>query len=514
MMTIASIDSVGTPDTGNILAATPILCPSQGIAPGDADMPPTSGQTLPSDTPALSGLEELVADNEALGKALQSLVDAFDTPRPVEVDAESVPVDEKKVPADAKMAPADVKMAPADVKAVPADVKTVSADVKAAPADVKAAPADVKVVPADVKFVPAEVAFAVEGTPIPADVPGLPEKAVVAPFVAAKPEEAVVKNLLPGLPPEEKIVVVEKSVVREAKPVTANPERDAAVVAQSIGPQVAVEKPTVVDGKVLVEGVPASAPMHADARPVAAVTPVAVAPQDLAADAPIADAPIAGAPVSDAPVVETPVAEAPVVIARPTVAEEAPVVADKVVVADKAIVQEGPSAEEPAEDGAFVLQAAPMATVPVADVVTAAPVAGVESVAPVVPVAPLDVNEMFLAAADAVASAIEVSPALMRGEAGDIRVQLRPDVLAGSEVVISVDGKSMEVRFVPTMTQVADTIVSNQASLQQQLAARIPGFEVSVAVEQTVATNVAAHAGSTRAAFAAVNRQRKTDGRA
>jgi len=170
--------------------------------------------------------------------------------------------------------------------------------------------------------------------------------------------------------------------------------------------------------------------------------------------------------------------------------------------------------EKSAEDKAVILQAAPVVSAPAGDSVVPVREAAVDAVAAVSAVGSVDVSAMFLAAAEEVAAAVTVSPTLMRGEAGEIRVQLRPDVLEGAEVVVAVDGKKMDVTFVPAVTHVADTVAANQSLVQQQLAARISGFEISVAVAQTVATNVAVNVGSERAAHLAVNRARRTNGRA
>jgi len=183
-------------------------------------------------------------------------------------------------------------------------------------------------------------------------------------------------------------------------------------------------------------------------------------------------------------------------------------------VADASGVSKVPKTEERSDGETVVLQAAPMASAPVVDGISAAPVAGSESVAAVASVPPPDANGMFLAAAEAVAAAVTVSPELMRGEAGEIRVQLRTDVLEGSEVVVAVDGRKMDVTFVPAATHVADAILANQTLLQRQLVERISGFEVTVGMVQTVATNVAASVGSVASVRTALNNARRTNGRA
>jgi len=346
-----SIEAVGSqkPDIG--LAATQPPCRPQGVASENPDGLQGSGRTPASVCRPLSGLEELVADNEALGRALQSLVDALDGSPSVVVDA-----------------------------------------------------------------------------------PVVVKKAAVGTLVGAKPEDAVVENLLPEARPV-KVAVVEKTVV-------------------------AVAEPSVVTASV-----------------VASTGEVAVGMKPAGAD------------------VRTETSE------KPTAA------------VDASVVSMAPKTEERSEDGTVVLQAAPMVSAPVADGVAAAPVAVAESVAAVASVSPLDLNDMFLAAAEAVAAAVTVSPELMRGEAGEIRVQLRPDVLEGSEVIVAVDDRKMEVTFVPAATHVADAILANQPILQRQLVERIAGFEVSVGVIQAVATNVASSVGSAASVRTALNDMRRSNGR-
>lgn len=177
--------------------------------------------------------------------------------------------------------------------------------------------------------------------------------------------------------------------------------------------------------------------------------------------------------------------------------------------ADARPAREESPAELPAAPAAL-----PTVTV-VADATPTSPVAATSAADPVSAVAPVTaagLSEAFVAAAEAVASAVTVSPELRRGEAGEIRVQLRPDVLSGSEVVVSVDGRKMEVTFVPSVTAVADAVLANRGSLEAQLTARIPQFELSVSVLASVAANVASADG--RPVKAVSGRDRRNDERA
>lgn len=94
-------------------------------------------------------------------------------------------------------------------------------------------------------------------------------------------------------------------------------------------------------------------------------------------------------------------------------------------------------------------------------------------------------TELLTAIAGEVADAILVSPGLLRGQ-GEIRIQLRPDVLAGTEVRLEVTGRTLSVEFQPAVQDVAVLINQNLPQLQQQLATRIHAFDISVSVRSDV----------------------------
>ena len=98
---------------------------------------------------------------------------------------------------------------------------------------------------------------------------------------------------------------------------------------------------------------------------------------------------------------------------------------------------------------------------------------------------PVDVpkTETFLAAANAVADVLLVTPGLLRGE-GEIRVHLRPDVLEGSDVRISVVGRQLGIEFIPQTADVAVLIERNRPQLEQHLATRFQAFQLSVGVRR------------------------------
>ena len=93
----------------------------------------------------------------------------------------------------------------------------------------------------------------------------------------------------------------------------------------------------------------------------------------------------------------------------------------------------------------------------------------------------MSASEVLIQAAEAVADTILVSPGLLRGE-GEIRVQLRPDVLDGTEIRIGVSGRQLDVAFMPSTADMSALIEQCRPQLEQHLAARIHRFSVSVSV--------------------------------
>ncbi|MCQ2388874.1 MAG: hypothetical protein MJ138_04110, partial [Kiritimatiellae bacterium] len=232
---------------------------------------------------------------------------------------------------------------------------------------------------------------------------------------------------------------------------------------------------------------------------VAAETPVAampVAAPVVATETPVAGTPVAApAVVAETPVVaaETPVAGMPV--AAPVVAAETPVAAMPVAAPAVATSDAAPAVRGRQKD-----------VVPNADALVAAGIAPtVVDAAPVAPAAApeiaaveaasartvlmadgaaktVSVVEVLVAAAEAVADAILVTPGLLRGE-GEVRIQLRPDVLEGTEVRIAVQGRTLDVAFVPQTHDMSVLIEQCRPQLEQHLAGRIHAFQVAVAVK-------------------------------
>ncbi len=128
----------------------------------------------------------------------------------------------------------------------------------------------------------------------------------------------------------------------------------------------------------------------------------------------------------------------------------------------------------------------------------APPVAGVapveapvQTVAEVAPVAAQSARvvpqlmDVFVEAATAVADTLMVSPGLLRGE-GAILVQLKPDVLEGSQIRIAVTGQVLDVAFQPATPVLAELLSTHLPELQQQLAVSLPTYHFNVKVAGAV----------------------------
>ena len=165
---------------------------------------------------------------------------------------------------------------------------------------------------------------------------------------------------------------------------------------------------------------------------------------------------------------------------------EVPVVAAPV--AETATVRKemAPASELP--DAGMVMQATPIMPQPQVDVSVrpvAAPAAidGVSAAVAAQRTAPTP-SEVLVAAAEAVADTIMVTPGLLTGE-GQIRVQLRPDVLDGTEIQINVTGRAIAVDFLPQTADMATLIQRCLPQLEQHLASRIHSFKIVATVGAT-----------------------------
>ncbi len=119
---------------------------------------------------------------------------------------------------------------------------------------------------------------------------------------------------------------------------------------------------------------------------------------------------------------------------------------------------------------------------------TAAPVTAVEAVVaaftPSVTRA-VEPAQVLVEAARAVADTLLVTPGLLRGE-GEIRIQLRPDVLDGTEIHIAVAGRQLTVAFTPPTPDLVALIEQSRPQLTAHLAERIHSFQIAVDVRRRV----------------------------
>jgi len=204
-----------------------------------------------------------------------------------------------------------------------------------------------------------------------------------------------------------------------------------------------------------------SAKPVAEAVVTAPESPVVAKESSMVADSAVRDAPLYSAkPVADAPVT----------------AKAAAVPGKKTDIAPNADALVAAGVAPHVVEGAAVV-AAPTAETAAVEAASARTVLMADGVAKTVSTA-----EVLVAAAEAVADAILVTPGLVRGE-GEVRIQLRPDVLEGTEVRIAVQGRSLDVSFVPQTESMAALIEQCRPQLEQHLAGRIHAFQIAVSVK-------------------------------
>ncbi len=177
----------------------------------------------------------------------------------------------------------------------------------------------------------------------------------------------------------------------------------------------------------------------------------------------------------EVPVVAVPVEEMPEPELVAKTEREQPTVQEKKV----AEVAEAPDTERVVAAG---LPAVPV----VAPLEMSAPIpTAVDGVAPVAALSGRDVPvqrmDVLVEAATAVADTLLVSPSLLRGE-GEVLVQLKPDVLEGSQIRIVVSGKVLDVSFQTPTPDLAQMLVARLPELQQHLAAAVPAYSFNVKV--------------------------------
>ena len=90
-------------------------------------------------------------------------------------------------------------------------------------------------------------------------------------------------------------------------------------------------------------------------------------------------------------------------------------------------------------------------------------------------------TQVLVDAVEAVCDTILVSPGLLRGQ-GEIRIQLKPEVLSGTEIHIEARGATLTVAFHPTTQDAATVLQQNIAQFEQHLAGRIHNYQIAARV--------------------------------
>ncbi|MCQ2404012.1 MAG: hypothetical protein MJ202_09840, partial [Lentisphaeria bacterium] len=86
--------------------------------------------------------------------------------------------------------------------------------------------------------------------------------------------------------------------------------------------------------------------------------------------------------------------------------------------------------------------------------------------------------------AEQVCDAILVSPGLVKGE-GEIRLQLKTDVLDGTEIRIEVKSSALAVSFQPVTSEAQYLLERHVSQFEQHLAGRIHNYQISVSVRRS-----------------------------
>ena len=329
-----------------------------------------------------------------------------------------------------------------------------------------------------------EVQAALEqAVPLPLEVPAVAPEAKPTDVAQAVAPEAKPAEVAQAVAPEAKPAVTPE-IVREFAEVIAPlvaENREVQAVLEQVVP-LPLEVPAVTP-EIVREFAEVIAPLVAENREVQAVLEQAVPlPLEVQAVAPEAKqterTPVAEAATArDGIVPEAKPVDAPQ--AKPVVVPEVKRVV-KSAVAGKEQVR---GVEQP--DAGMVMQASPVVPPPQVDssVRVAASSVAVDGVAAAVAsqrTAPTP-SEVLIAAAEAVADTIMVTPGLLTGE-GQIRVQLRPDVLDGTEIQLDVTGKAITVEFLPQTADMGVLIQRCLPQLEQHLAARIHSFTIAATV--------------------------------
>ena len=130
----------------------------------------------------------------------------------------------------------------------------------------------------------------------------------------------------------------------------------------------------------------------------------------------------------------------------------------------------------------IVLQAAPMMTVPLDSTAVQQQVSDTLKVTSVESAAAMR-SQMLVAAVDEVCEAIQVAPGVQPGQ-GEVRIQLKADVLSGTEVFLEAKGTTITVAFNPATADVAEILSRNITQFEQHLAGRVHNYQISARVRK------------------------------
>lgn len=152
-------------------------------------------------------------------------------------------------------------------------------------------------------------------------------------------------------------------------------------------------------------------------------------------------------------------------------------------VKDSAVPRFDDSTDVPDQSGAqVVLQAAPMMTVPLESAAVQQQVSDSLKVASVESAAAMR-SQMLVSAVEEVCEAIQVSPGVQPGQ-GEVRIQLKADVLSGTVVFLEAKGTTITVAFNPATADVAEILSRNITQFEQHLAGRVHNYQISARVRK------------------------------
>ena len=513
MTTIPSIESTPSFSAAPVAAGMPPTPVSTGLP----TTPDTEGGPLPGGTRSCASA--LLADNATLQTVLKAIVAAPLSPttspeRSVELVAPSAlavpsaPSMEIETPVPPTLVGGDVLGAPRpDADVPPAESSPVVSSVVSARPDAAVVDGSSDAARRGRRALPSEGAVR-EGTVREGTVQGtVPSVAAPSTTLAALPASPTL--LVPPAPPTLAIPSAPSTVIETPVPPTlvggdvlGAPRPDADVPPAESSPVVssvvsARPDAAVVDGSSDAarrgrRALPSEGAVPGSAPPTLAVPPAPL-PTLVGGDVLGAPRPDVGVSPAESSSVVSPVVP-PVVSAHP----DAAVVdgsSDAARRGRRALPSEGgvQKAASPAPSAPSAPTALPVSVV-VPEVFTPAPeadpapVTAVEAVvaafAPSVARA-VEPAQVFVEAARAVADTLLVTPGLLRGE-GEIRIQLRPDVLDGTEIHIAVAGRQLTVAFTPPTPELAALIEQSRPQLTAHLAERIHSFQIAVDVRRRV----------------------------